>query len=331
MNVTPIDSIDYRGLLRSARSALEQDDREKARQLAQRAAQIAPHAEEPWLFLAAVSDAQTGLTYVTRALEINPKSQTARKALRWLIRRLPSDARNQIVNQFRLPEDLLPQVVPLEAVTTRRLFSPLMFIGGLVIALGMAIWAGYQPAVAHRQRVAAAPLPKASLTPTPTNTHTATPTSTPTLTPTPTKTPTTTITPTKRPKVSWTYSMDINELADEGYWIDVDLSEQKVVAYDRIEPVASFIVSTGVGSYPTLTGQFRIWGKFRASDMSGPGYFLPDVPYSMYYYKGYAMHGTYWHHNFGTPMSHGCVNLRTEDAAWLFEFASVGTMVNIHP
>jgi len=59
-------------------------------------------------------------------------------------------------------------------------------------------------------------------------------------------------------------------------------------------------------------------------------YYLPDVPYTMYFYDGYGIHGTYWHDNFGTPMSHGCVNMRTSEAAWLFDFADVGTLVNVH-
>ena len=67
-----------------------------------------------------------------------------------------------------------------------------------------------------------------------------------------------------------------------------------------------------------------------ADDMSGPDYYLPQVPYTMYFYKGYAIHGTYWHNNFGHPMSHGCVNMRTDDAAWLFNWASIGTPVVTH-
>jgi lipoprotein-anchoring transpeptidase ErfK/SrfK len=55
--------------------------------------------------------------------------------------------------------------------------------------------------------------------------------------------------------------------------------------------------------------------------MSGPGYYLPNVPYVMFFYKAYSLHGTYWHNNFGQPMSHGCVNLRTEDAQWLYEWS----------
>jgi lipoprotein-anchoring transpeptidase ErfK/SrfK len=50
----------------------------------------------------------------------------------------------------------------------------------------------------------------------------------------------------------------------------------------------------------------------------------------MYFYKDYGLHGTYWHNNFGTPMSHGCINLKTKDAGWLFDYAKVGTVVNIH-
>jgi lipoprotein-anchoring transpeptidase ErfK/SrfK len=113
-------------------------------------------------------------------------------------------------------------------------------------------------------------------------------------------------------------------------WIDVDLTNQSVYAYEGDVVVNSFIVSTGTWLTPTVTGQYKIYVKIRSGSMHGPGYFLPDVPYIMYFYKGYGLHGTYWHNNFGTPMSHGCVNLRTDEAAWLFNWASVGTVVNVH-
>jgi lipoprotein-anchoring transpeptidase ErfK/SrfK len=64
--------------------------------------------------------------------------------------------------------------------------------------------------------------------------------------------------------------------------------------------------------------------------MSGPGYNLPNVPYTMYFYRGYAIHGTYWHNNFGSPMSHGCVNLATPDAQWLYNWAPMHTRVVSH-
>ncbi len=114
-------------------------------------------------------------------------------------------------------------------------------------------------------------------------------------------------------------------------WIDVDLSEQRLYAYEGERLVNSFVVSTGTWQYPTVTGQYRIYVKYRYTDMAGPGYYLPNVPYTMYFYRGYGIHGTYWHNNFGTPMSHGCINMRTEEAGWLFNWASVGTLVNIHP
>ena len=115
-----------------------------------------------------------------------------------------------------------------------------------------------------------------------------------------------------------------------GRWIDVNLSTQSVYAYEGDTVVNSFVVSTGTWLTPTVTGKYKIWIKLRSASMSGPGYYLPNVPYIMYFYKSYGLHGTYWHNNFGTPMSHGCVNLRTSDAEWLFNWASVGTVVNVH-
>lgn len=113
-------------------------------------------------------------------------------------------------------------------------------------------------------------------------------------------------------------------------WIDVNLSQQRVYAYEGDTLINSFVVSTGTWQTPTVTGKYKIWIKLRSTDMSGPGYYLPDVPFTMYFYKGYGLHGTYWHNNFGTPMSHGCVNLSTPDAEWLYNFSSVGTVVNVH-
>ena len=113
-------------------------------------------------------------------------------------------------------------------------------------------------------------------------------------------------------------------------WIDVDLTNQSLYAYEGDTVVNSFIVSTGTWLTPTVTGEYKVYIKIRSGSMSGPGYFLPDVPYIMYFYKSYGLHGTYWHNNFGTPMSYGCVNLRTDNAAWLYNWASVGTVVNVH-
>ncbi len=113
-------------------------------------------------------------------------------------------------------------------------------------------------------------------------------------------------------------------------WIDVDLSSQTVRAYQGNTVIRAMVVSTGIARYPTPIGRFRIYAKYPSVHMSGPGYSLPGVPHTMFFYRGYALHGTYWHSNFGTPMSHGCINLTRADAAWLYSWAPTGTLVVIH-
>lgn len=115
-----------------------------------------------------------------------------------------------------------------------------------------------------------------------------------------------------------------------GKWIEVDLSSQRTYAHQGDTVVRSMVVSTGISRYPTPVGRFRIYAKYPAVAMSGPGYYLPGVPHTMFFYRGYALHGTYWHHNFGHPMSHGCINLTKPDAAWLYSWAPSGTLVVIH-
>lgn len=114
-----------------------------------------------------------------------------------------------------------------------------------------------------------------------------------------------------------------------GKQIIVDLSDQAIYAYENGNLLKSVIVSTGLPGTPTVRGDFRVYWKLNSQTMSGPGYYLPGVPWVMYFYQGYAIHGTYWHNNFGSPMSHGCVNLPTPDAQWFFNWAEVGTPVKV--
>ena len=116
----------------------------------------------------------------------------------------------------------------------------------------------------------------------------------------------------------------------EGHWIDIDLSDQMLYAWDGAELKGSFLVSTGTNLYLTVIGQYHVYAKFPYITMDGADFYLPDVPSTMFYDGDYAIHGTYWHHNFGTPMSHGCVNMSVEDAEWLYNFSDIGTLVNIH-
>lgn len=120
-----------------------------------------------------------------------------------------------------------------------------------------------------------------------------------------------------------------------GKWIDIDISKQTITAYEGSTAVKSVLVSTGVARHPTPVGKYAIYSKYSAVNMSGGTrgvdyYYLPNVPWTMFFVGGYAIHGTYWHHNFGHPMSHGCVNLSTADAKWFYDWAPKGTTVITH-
>lgn len=112
----------------------------------------------------------------------------------------------------------------------------------------------------------------------------------------------------------------------EEKWIDIDLSDQTITAMQGDTPVMQFPISSGKWA-PTPQGEFRIWIKLRYSTMSGGNkndgtyYYLPNVPYVMFFYGPYGIHGAYWHNNFGTPMSHGCVNMSVGDSQALFDWA----------
>jgi LysM repeat protein len=118
--------------------------------------------------------------------------------------------------------------------------------------------------------------------------------------------------------------------ASGGKWIGINLTQQTITAYVGQTPVRSAIVSTGLPRTPTVVGTFSVYVKYLSTPMSGPGYYLPNVPHTMYFYRGYAIHGAYWHNNFGTPMSHGCVNLSLPDAEWFYNWTPVGTKVVVH-
>ncbi len=104
-------------------------------------------------------------------------------------------------------------------------------------------------------------------------------------------------------------------------WIEVDVTLQRITAWEGNVPLMSFIGSTGLPGTPTVLGEYNIYWKLESTLMAGADYYLPEVPYTMYFYGGYALHGTYWHDNFGEPMSHGCVNLNNDNAKQLFEWA----------
>jgi hypothetical protein len=117
-------------------------------------------------------------------------------------------------------------------------------------------------------------------------------------------------------------------------WIDVNLSTQTLVAFAGDRPIYTTLISSGKHSkikdkdHSTPTGEWRIREKHITTTMDGDGtaagdlpYSIEDVPYVMYFHRAYALHGAFWHNNFGVQMSHGCVNLAPLDAKYLFFFA----------
>lgn len=118
--------------------------------------------------------------------------------------------------------------------------------------------------------------------------------------------------------------------------IDVDLSAQQLTAYEGDVPVYHAPVATGKDGFNTPTGSFAIYSKYPIETMAGSAggetWYVPSIPWVQYVVGGVALHGTYWHDQWGTGtrMSHGCINLNIDDAQWLYEWADVGTTVDIH-
>ena len=377
--------IEARELILKARESLRRGDKPSARQMGERAARLAPDMEDAWLVLAASdSNPRQALAFAQRALQINPHSTRAHRAVEWATGRL-KQAQTPIdrlpVSPFPIPAEPAASIPNKHAYQTAvampvlqrqgRNWLPFLLIGAGVLFMGFIaffalasptllsivrsigtnqekLWAEVDvakpevtPIDGNAFAVQAVNTPASTSEPTrPPVTVTATPKSEATSTDAPTEEATAIPAATETPGV---VAMEV--LADTPTnvpptpglsvgngerWIDVDLTNQMVYAYEGDTVVNSFIVSTGTWLTPTVTGKHKIYVKVRVQDMSGPGYHLKDVPYVMFFSGDYGLHGTYWHNNFGTPMSRGCVNLTIDDAAWLFGWASVGTVVNVH-
>jgi len=113
-------------------------------------------------------------------------------------------------------------------------------------------------------------------------------------------------------------------------WIEVRLEEQQVLVWEGNQVIYSAVISSGTADRPTREGSFEIQSMHVSARMRGADYDVPDVPYTMYYSGNYALHGAYWHGDFGTPVSYGCINLPIVAAEWIFSWAHVGTAVIVH-
>lgn len=358
--------MDTQQLIEQARAAIRAGDKQKARHLLQQAAAQQPGDFAVWLWLASVAPSPTaGMEYVRRAEALNPTHPTVVKAKAWAQRRLDREkaAPPAVATNGRSSSSITPKT------TTPSRWPRWAALGLLLLLLGAAgvYWANRHsgaetavlpPAVTTQpthQAIAAAPtveptvtavLPTSSPTPTPTeraerllakNVSNGQPRAAWTATPLPTHTPTPTPTP-----IPTVVGVEVNNwvgkrpfgVGDNERWIDVNLSTQSLNAFEGDALVYSALVSSGLPSFPTVTGQFRTWIKYESQTMDGRllgyDYYLEGVPYVMYFYEDYAIHGAYWHNNFGYPMSHGCVNVSIPDSEWLFNWAPLGTLVNVH-
>jgi LysM repeat protein len=113
-------------------------------------------------------------------------------------------------------------------------------------------------------------------------------------------------------------------------WIEVNLTNQTLTAWQGDVAILHTSISSGTKYTPTVTGRFKIQRKYERQLMSGPGYSIPNVPWVMYFFSGYAIHGAYWRDKFGEPGSHGCVNVSVDDAEMLYHWAPPDTEVYVH-
>lgn len=115
------------------------------------------------------------------------------------------------------------------------------------------------------------------------------------------------------------------EVYEGEYWIDVNISKKVLILYKYDQVIMATYVSTGIKETPTLPGIFHVWYKLKQTRMVGRppialhAYDLPNVPWVMYYRGSFAVHGTYWHDNFGTQRSSGCTNITQGDAKYIFD------------
>ena len=131
---------------------------------------------------------------------------------------------------------------------------------------------------------------------------------------------------------SYTSRADVDppppEIGPGEKWIEVDLFEQTIAAYQGDRMLYVTLFSGGRTATSTPPGLYRLWYKLREGKMSNPDvedgspsyYYIEDVPWTLYFHEGYSIHMAFWHDAFGFQRSHGCVNLAPRDALWFFNW-----------
>lgn len=116
------------------------------------------------------------------------------------------------------------------------------------------------------------------------------------------------------------------EIGRDDFWVEVDLYEETMAAYEGDTMVYAGLVSSGLPQWPTREGVFQVWARLERTKMSGAEgqddyYFIEEVPHTLYFDGEIALHGAYWHDRFGYPHSHGCVNMPPRDSEWVFNWS----------
>ncbi len=342
--VTPQQAIQY------ANEAFHRGDRRSARQWAQFAASVAPQDEEAWLILAAVSTPQASLAYMQQALRINPHSERALRGLNWAQNRLgmqetapQTPIKPSITSTiYTTKQPARSQSAPIaarpktagkwEMLTVPVIFVVLVIFAALILPL---FWPG---TASHAQGLMPTDAAPASNGPSwavgnvakPTYTPAATATIVPTATATPTALPTDTPAPMDQPAST-------GQVPATGKYILVSISEQHLYAYQDNKLIYSFIASTGMHN-ATRTGVFQVLDKIPNAYGATWDLWMPN--WMGIYYAGTLENGIHalpilsngtqlWAGYLGTPISFGCVVLGVQDAQMLYDWANVGTTVEI--
>lgn len=341
--------------IQQASAAFHRGDRRAARQWAQLAASLAPDSEEPWLILAAISTPQASMGYIRRALTLNPQSDRALRAWRWAQGRLAQEPQPKV--QLQVPVTVRPAAVPAVAVQPKPVAAPrkargswawailpgfvaLIFVGMLLLALwpgnvsrALALFQGEMSPTAWASPTQPSPAvdgPAWGIADIVKSTHTPIPTATSI----PTATPTPTALPTDSPA---TPVSSTGQVPSNGKYIYVSISEQHLYAYQDNQLVYSFVASTGMNN-ATRTGTFQVLDKIPTAYGSTWDLWMPN--WMGIYYSGTLENGIHalpilsngvqlWGGYLGTPISYGCVVLGVEEAQLLYNWAEVGTTVEI--
>jgi lipoprotein-anchoring transpeptidase ErfK/SrfK len=343
---------DRQNLIAQAKEAIQNGDKRHARVLLQEAVRRDPNDDRGWLLLAGVTDSpEKSLDYIQHAEMLNPHNPAITKARLWAEKRLAQAEKTSeaptkspqkswqkpilwtalallvafgvvtaVILAATLQNPTISQIPRQIANTQPTAIINMTATPTIQAAAQFPVTA--EPHIQAKQIAAAdledAPRPEWTITPTPTNTPTPTPTWVPTF---------------QSPQYGAPASRPFGVKSDEK-WIDVNLTTQTLNAYEGNDVVFTTLVSSGTNDHPTVTGMFRVWLRFESQTMDGAllgyDYYLENVPYVMYFFDDYALHGAFWHNNFGYQMSHGCVNLSPTDAGWLYNWSTYGTVVNVH-